>query len=221
MTGGQKASGDRLKGGDLQVSDTEIDRRQLIHRASLLLGGAVSASAIAGIMAGCSAGPHGQDGALATGGFLNPEEMASITAMADHIIPRTDTPGALDVGVPAFIDRMLAGFYPQRERDILRRGLAQTEADARALRGLAFARLTADEQIALMRRYDQEQYAYMRANAGTANLAPHPFRLIKELTILGFCTSQAGATQLMDYNQTPGPYRGDLPLSEVGKVSAL
>jgi hypothetical protein len=61
----------------------------------------------------------------------------------------------------------------------------------------------------------------MRANAGKPNLAPHPFRLIKELTLLGFCTSEAGATQLMDYNLNPGPYRGDLPLSEVGKVSAL
>jgi gluconate 2-dehydrogenase gamma chain len=221
MTGGQTVSGDRLKDGERQVSDTGIDRRQLIHRASMLLGGAVSASAIAGIMAGCSAVPQGQDGAPAAGGFLSPEEMASITAMADHIIPRTDTPGALDAGVPAFIDRMLTGFYPQRERDIVRKGLSQTDADARILRGVAFVRLTADEQIALMRRYDQEQYDYMRANAGKPNLAPHPFRLIKELTLLGFCTSEAGATQLMDYNLNPGPYRGDLPLSEVGKVSAL
>jgi hypothetical protein len=45
--------------------------------------------------------------------------------------------------------------------------------------------------------------------------------VVKELTIIGFCTSEAGATKLMNYAQSPGPFRGDVPLSEVGKASAL
>jgi gluconate 2-dehydrogenase gamma chain len=200
----------------------QMDRRELLHRASLLIGGAVSASAAAGILAGCVATPEpGPVTVASAGAFLTAEEMATVTAMAGQIIPTTDTPGALDVGVPAFIDRMLAGYYPQRERDVMRAGLNKVGADAQALRGKPFAQLTSDEQVELMNRYDREQYEYTRANAGVGNFPPHHFRLVKELTILGFCTSEAGATKLMYYNQTPGPYHGDVPLSEVGKVSAL
>lgn len=196
-----------------------LDRRELLHRASMLLGGAVSASAVAGVLAGCTAMPGpASPPAGAAGAFLTAEESAAVTAMADHIIPRTDTPGALDVGVPAFIDRMLASFYQDREREAVRAGLAQVAADARALRGKSFAALTADEQIELMKRYDREQFDYTRSNAGGP---PHFFRMVKELTIIGFCTSEAGATKTMNYVQTPGPFRGDLPLSEAGKASAL
>ena len=67
-----------------------------------------------------------------------------------------------------------------------------------------------------MTEYDR--IAYTPRPAGSD---PDFFRMIKELTIVGFCTSEAGATKLMNYNQTPGPYRGDVPLSEAGKVSAL
>ncbi len=201
------------------MTANQMDRRELLHRASLLLGGAITASAASGILAGCVATPQPITSGV---GFLNDPEMAALTAMADQIIPKTDTPGALDVGVPHFIDRMLAGYYQQRERDVIRTGLAVVARDANALRGKPFEQLTSDEQVTLMKRYDQEQYDYTRANA-TKDPAPPPhfFRLVKELTILGFCTSEAGATKLMYYNQNPGPYRGDLPLSQVGKVSAL
>lgn len=204
------------------MTANQMDRRELLHRASVLMGGAVSAGAAAGILAGCVATPEpGPVAASSPGAFLTAEEMATVTAMAAQIIPTTDTPGAIDVGVPAFIDRMLAGFYQQRERDVMRAGLTKVAADAQALRGKPFAQLTSDEQVELMRRYDREQYDYTRVNAGISSAPPHQFRLVKELTILGFCTSEAGATTLMYYNQNPGPYRGDVPLSEVGKVSAL
>jgi gluconate 2-dehydrogenase gamma chain len=201
-----------------------MDRRELLHRASLLMGGAITASAAAGILAGCVATPQGMDLSQTTpaGSLFTDAEMATVVALADQIIPKTDTPGAIDVGVPAFIDRMLSGYYQQRERDVMQAGLARVSADARTLRGTAFASLTSDEQVTLMKRYDREQYDYTRANAlKDPTPPPHFFRLVKELTILGFCTSETGATKLMYYNQNPGPYRGDLPLSEVGKVSAL
>jgi gluconate 2-dehydrogenase gamma chain len=196
-----------------------MDRRELLHRASMLLGGAISTSAMSGVLAGCVAGPQA-DGA-APAGFLTADEAATVKAMADQIIPRTDTPGALDVGVPVFIDRMLAGYYQDRERNAVRAGLRQVDADAKATGAASFAALSSDQQVALMEGYDNLQHLHTRINAGVPNAQPHFFRLIKELTIIGFCTSEQGATRLMNYNQNPGPYRGDVPLAEVGKASAL
>ena len=197
-----------------------MDRRELLHRITMTLGGVITASAASGILAGCVATPGLEDGPTpmgATGNFLTPTEMATITSMADHILPKTDTPGALDVGVPAFIDRMLAGFYTDKERGIIRTGLATVTADAKAQHGGNFPALTADQQVAMMKVYDQAAYGTPQVPGGD----PHFFRFIKELTVTGFCTSEAGATKLMRYEQTPGPFRGDVPLKEIGKVWAL
>jgi hypothetical protein len=190
-----------------------MDRRELIQRVAALMGGALSSSAIAGVLAGCTATPVDAD---VKQSFLTADEMRTITAMADQIIPKTDTPGAVDVGVPAFIDRMLAGYYQDKERTIIRTGLGAVSTDGAELAGKHFADLTSEQQVTLMTEYDR--LAYSPRPAGSD---PDFFRLIKELTIVGFCTSEAGATKLMNYNQTPGPYRGDVPLSEVGKASAL
>ncbi len=66
-----------------------------------------------------------------------------------------------------------------------------------------------------MQEYDREAYT-RRAGAGD----PHFFRIMKELTIVGFCTSEVGATKFLAYAQTPGPYRADIPYSEIGKAWA-
>lgn len=199
-----------------------MDRRELLYRASMLLGGTISASVAAGVLGGCTTTSPDVSTADDTGkpltGFLKPGELAIVTAMADHIIPRTDTPGAIDVGVPAYIDRMAAGYYRDIERGVFRAGLMQIATDAMEMRGKSFHELTPEDQIALMKRYDQAQYEQTRANPSST---PHFFRMIKELTIIGYCTSEPGATKLLKYEQTPGPYRGDIPYSQVGKAWAL
>jgi hypothetical protein len=197
------------------MMDTAMDRRELLQRASALLGGAVSASAAAGILAGCTAMPasSGVGDAAQPQAFLTPTEMLTVQIMADHIIPRTSTPGAVDAGVPDFIGRMMAGYYQDRERRTLRAGLARADADARALRGRLFIELLPSDQIELMKTYDSEAYR-PRPGAGE----PHFFRTMKELTILGFCTSEVGATQFLKYAQTPGEWKADIPYSEVGRV---
>ncbi len=62
--------------------------------------------------------------------FLTAGEMKTVTVISDQIIPRTDTPGATDVGVPAFVDRMMAGYYQDNERKAMRAGLARIDKDA-------------------------------------------------------------------------------------------
>ncbi len=192
-----------------------MDRRELLHRAALLLGGTISASAMSGVLAGCVSSPSAS-GAMKT--FLAADEMTTVTAMADQIIPRTDTPGALDAGVPAFVDRMLAGYYQDKERKIFRAGLMAARTDAAERAGKTFAELAPEQQVALMKEYDRLAWDQARRNASAANSDPHFFRIMKELTIVGFCTSEAGATKFLAYAPIPGPYRADIPYSEIGKA---
>jgi len=186
-----------------------LDRRELLQRISMATGAALSAGTIAGVLAGCVATPGPAGTARA---FVTEEEFATLAAMADHILPRTDTPGALDVGVPAFMDRMLAGFYPEGERSLMREGLRQAASDARALSGVPFSDLSPGQQVALMEGYDRAAYSSGQR---------HFFRLVKELVITGYCTSEDGARALLRYEQNPGPFRGDVPAGEIGKAWAL
>jgi hypothetical protein len=185
-----------------------MDRREVLARVAQLMGAGLSASLVSGVLAGCAAAPD----VGATPAFLTNDERADLTAMADLILPRTQTPGALDVGVPAFMERMLAGYYGDRERQLVRAGLQRVATDAVASSGRRFAAAPEDVRLALLAGYDREAFT---------SGGPHFFRLVKELVIVGFCTSEAGATMLMRYEQTPGPFRGDVPVSEIGKAWAL
>ncbi|HEX2778559.1 MAG TPA: gluconate 2-dehydrogenase subunit 3 family protein, partial [Gemmatimonadaceae bacterium] len=79
-----------------------IDRRAALRRVALLLGGALSAPAIAGVLAGCEG--HDRTAAGFTPRALTPAQAELMAVVAEHIIPTTDTPGAREVGAPAFID---------------------------------------------------------------------------------------------------------------------
>ncbi|MEY3050387.1 MAG: hypothetical protein RLY31_172 [Bacteroidota bacterium] len=184
-----------------------MNRREAIKRASFLLGGVISASAVTGVLNGCKADPA----AAGAWQFLTPQEGSLLDAIVDRIIPRTDTPGALDAGVPAFIDTMLAEFYQDQEKKLIRDGLAQADADARAAHGAGFATLPSEQQDEILRGYDADAYA-----EGRARNDKHFFRLLKELTVLGFCTSEVGATEFLRYEPVPGQYKGCIPFEEVG-----
>jgi hypothetical protein len=194
-----------------------IDRRELIHRAAMVLGGTLSSGAVLGVLSGCTATPAPASGGGAQPAkFLTLTEAQTVAAVSEQIIPRTDTPGAIDAGVPAFIDRMMAGYYQERERHILRAGLARIDRDAHQAHGMAFAALTPEQQIELMKVYDRE--AFEQNSKGGDK---HAFRMLKELTTLGYFTSEPGATKALKYAPVPGPYKGDIPFSDVGKAWAI
>jgi hypothetical protein len=63
---------------------------------------------------------------------------------------------------------------------------------------------SAAQRVALLERLDREAIEYMRI-PGNAD-RPHYFRLLKELTLLGYFTSEIGYTQAMRYAETPGRF---------------
>ena len=191
-----------------------LDRRELLKRAAYLMGGAVSTPAILGILQGCSAK---QAEASWSPTFFTVAQVALVAEVADIIIPRTDTPGAADVGVPAFIDTMLKATYQKKDQDRYLSGLAQFESQAKEAHGKPFVELTPEQRTAFVR--EAHDTALKAAWADTSGDARNnrPFILMtKELTILGFFTSEVGATQVLQYAAVPGRYRACIPLSEAG-----
>lgn len=185
-----------------------IHRRELLRRASVLLGASLSAPAVVGILNGCTATPPPADWSPET---LTAEHLAVVAEVAEIIIPRTDTPGARDVGVPAFIDTMLREVYPAADRQHYLDGLADFQRACREQTGRDFLGLPAADRA----RFLQRMHDSVLEARGPA--VQRPFLLTtKELTLLGYFTSEAGATQVLQYDAVPGAYHGCQPLAEAG-----
>jgi hypothetical protein len=186
-----------------------IDRREALKKTALLMGAAVSASALSGILQGCKATPE----LLYTPVFFTPDQARIVTEVAEIIIPKTDTPGAKDAGVPGFIDTMLKDCYKKEDQDRFIAGLTAFDEEAKKAYGDGFIYCKPEQQVELVKKTHSAALQEMKDNKE----AKRPFILMaKELTLLGFFTSEPGATQVLQYVAVPGKYHGCVPLSEAG-----
>jgi hypothetical protein len=129
---------------------------------------------------------------------LSPHAERTVAIAAERIIPTTDTPGATDAGVSAFIDKMLADWHTPAERARFLVGLPDLDTRCRARAGRDFVDCTEADQLAVLTALDDEVTA-----AGTNE---HWFAMLKYLTIYGWCTSEAGMRALRLH---PLPWRYD------------
>ncbi|HEX6223354.1 MAG TPA: gluconate 2-dehydrogenase subunit 3 family protein [Chryseolinea sp.] len=186
-----------------------MDRREALKRTAWIMGGAVSAPAIMGLLKGCAAKPTIDWKPV----FLSSEQGALITQLSEIIIPKTDTPGAKDVGVPGFIDQILNECYKKEDQDKFLAGLKEFDDEAKKEYGNPFTELDAEQQTAFVKKIHDAA-----VNAEDSGTPPQrPFILaVKELVMLGYFSSEAGATQVLQYNPVPGSYKGCIPVSEAG-----
>jgi hypothetical protein len=183
-----------------------VNRRDAIHRIGLLLGAAVTPEVARAVQAGFTTPPPGQ--ALRS---LTAPQAELVATLAEHIIPTTDTPGARAARVHAFIDALLADIFTAAERERFRASLADVDARARAAAGTPFLGCTARQQVAILEELERE------AQPARASQAPF-FPWLKELTLVGYYTSEIGASQELKYVHVAGRYDGDVPYEQVGRA---
>jgi hypothetical protein len=129
-----------------------------------------------------------------------------LSAIAERILPRTDTPGALDAGVPAFVDRMFGEFMTAEEKERLTRGVVAIDTAAMRPHQKPFAQLPVAQQDSVL-----------QTAAEAAGDDPKSFFYqIKELTIVGYFTSELVGKNVTNYLPIPGPFRGCVPIAETG-----
>jgi gluconate 2-dehydrogenase gamma chain len=149
--------------------------------------------------------------------FLTEAQRRIVTAMAEVIIPRTDTPGAIDVGAPRFIELMASSWFNEEEREIFQAGLADIETRIPLEFGAPFDQLSAQQQLDIMEELEQaasDSEWYSFANVQRDFISDAPFICqVKELTIWGFFTSEVGGKQVLRYNPMPMQFHGNISLS--------
>src|SRR5438309_8260762 len=77
---------------------------------------------------------------------LNPHQNETVATIAELIIPKTDTAGAREAGVPAFIDVMVADWGDDDQRKMFTAGLANGGERARGMFGREFIGWSAAQQ---------------------------------------------------------------------------
>jgi hypothetical protein len=140
---------------------------------------------------------------------LTPAEDATVVALAERIIPATDTPGATAARVNQFIDVLLADWFTHEERGDFLAGLADVEARARTAFGQAFADGTPGEQDGVVATLDDEAH---NVGSGERSAAGRFFARFKALTLYGYYNSEVGMTQELRYEIIPNHYAPCAPL---------
>lgn len=139
---------------------------------------------------------------------LTDDRSALVASLADAIIPRTDTPGATDVGVPAFIDVIVAEYYSDEERTAFLAGLDAINARITSVGDASFAAMSPDAQKLLLDELDKP--ADRQAPPARA------WSRLKGLVVHGYFTSEQVQKDVLKTVIMPGRFDGNAPVKTVG-----
>ena len=142
---------------------------------------------------------------------LNPHQNETVATIAELIIPKTDTPGAREAGVPAFIDVMLAEWFDDEMRQGFTAALANVDERSRAAFGKDFIGCTPQQQAEILQDLD---YELARLRDTKSDTSKNFFQGMKWLTLTGYYTSEVGATTEQHFRVVPGRYEPCYPLEQ-------
>ncbi len=184
-----------------------MDRREAIRRVSALLGGIALVSETA-LLEACG---RERSGARMGATPFSADDVAFLDEVADTILPETSTPGAKAAQVGAFMALMVTDTYYDRDQQVFRNGMQQLDTACRQMHKTGFMTATPAQRLALLEQIDKEAKAYMDSRAAGADTPAHYFRMMKELALLGYFTSEIGYTKAMRYQETPGRFDPCVP----------
>ena len=213
----------------MAISDP-ISRREAMRHVTVLLGGValVNGDRILAAMPEAAA----QETAAQGVGTFTTADVAFLDEVAETILPETSTPGAKAARTGAFMALMVTEAYTPRNQQIFRDGMQRLEEACRREYAVSFIQARPEQRLALLQRLDAERQAEIDAlDARRQSRAPatppsppdapvHYFRLMKELALVGYFTSEIGYRQAMRYVETPGRYDPCAPYKPGEKIWA-
>jgi hypothetical protein len=156
---------------------------------------------------------------------LNPHQDATVSTIAEWIIPQTDSPGAKAVRVNEFIDLILTEWCDDEDRTKFLAGLANVDTQSRDLFGKDFVDCAAPQQKELLTALDEELSEMRQADIYSSHRRRREllenksfFYAIKQLTLVGYFTSEEGAKQALHYEVIPSKHIQCAPLEEAEAV---
>ena len=182
-----------------------MNRRDVIKQAAILIGGTFSAPTLLAMSR------FEQKAVVGLDFSLSDSQRKIVAQVAEMIIPKTTTAGAIEAGVPAFIEMMMKDCYLKPEQLSFVQGVEALEADK-------FLEMNAEARTERLKKIEAESKEIIKSldikqtkmgdNIDAESMNPTkkglPFwRLVKELTLLGYYTSEIGTKSSFEYVQIP------------------
>ena len=184
-----------------------VGRREAIRRLTTLLGGAVFIGG-EGLL---TAAEKLSSTVRAAPGAFSAADVSLLDEIADTILPATTTPGAKEAKVGAFMALMVTDCYSSAQQRIFHEGLRKVDAVTRAAHGVGFMQASPEQRLTILTTLDHEQKSFMDSQDENADAPAHYFRMMKQLTLLGYFTSEIGCTQAQRFVETPGRFDPCVP----------
>ncbi len=188
-----------------------MNRRDAIQRVALLMGGTIIGTEF--FLSGCKSGSDKVEE------LFDQEHVAFFNEVGETILPATKTPGAKDANVGQFMAVMVRDCYAPEDQKVFLTSRSKIDDASNKKFSKKFMELTPEQRTAVLVDLDKEQQAYSKTQK--PNTPNHYFRMVKELTLLGFFTSEPGCTKAMRYVPVPGKFIGDYPYKKGDKAFAL
>lgn len=190
-----------------------MNRRSLLERALMLVGAATVEGFSVTALAKAAVGPNR---------YLDAQAFALLSAVADTIVPRTDTVGALDAGVPASFDALLTNWASGERRYDLTHALASIDQAAREAGSVGFVDLLPEQRKAVLSAYDVTALKPVpRRGGGTSiavlmagpSVANPGYGKLKDLIVTLYYLSEPALTQELSYVHAPGEWKPSIPVT--------
>jgi Gluconate 2-dehydrogenase subunit 3 len=176
-----------------------MNRRDAISAVSLLIGGTVIGAEL--FLSGCK--QHD------TEHVLGMNEANFLDEVGETILPKTPAlPGAKDVHIGSFMVSMVNDCYGSTDQEIFKDGLKKLDKASKDKYDKSFIALPDADKHALLLLIDAEAHTYHKNNPGKPL---HYYTMMKQLTLLGYFTSEPGATQALRHVSVPGRFEGCIP----------
>lgn len=190
-----------------------MDRREALQTVAMIMGGTIVGSQSI-LTLGCGPKEPGFDGLLTENNYE-----AWVEEVAETILPKTDlTPGAKDAEVGRFMNILVTECYDEAEQQAFLQGITSLNDRSREMYGKTFDKIQAEERHELLLTMEDEAEAYNEARV--EDTPPHYYTMMKQLSLIGFLTSEVGMTQAMRYAPVPGRFDPCVPYKEGEKAWA-
>ena len=190
-----------------------MERRDLLKQIALLTGGTFIGAEMF-LTSGC----NNKSESAEKSGLFTTEQIALLDEIADTILPATSSPGAKEAKVGAFIALMVNDCYTKADQDVVLQGFEKLEKASEQMNKAGFMKSNAQQRTDLLTAIDKEARQYQESKKDED--PNHYFTLLKQLTLLGYFTSEVGATKALRYVQVPGRYEGCIDYKKGDKAWA-
>jgi len=192
-----------------------MERREALRLSAALMGTGLSGLVFPSMLQGCKVDTRPDW----TPQFFSPDQAVTIGELAENLLPATESPGAKDVFVDRFLDKLIAECWDENAQKEFLEGLQNFQDSCRKLYGKGFEGCSAEERDAIIQAGETVPYRpakYVWGNKIREETGSSFYRQFKGLVLFGYFSSEPVGKEVLKYDPVPGSFIGCMPLSEVG-----